>query len=142
MRQIYCFGEAVYDIIFRDEKPVDAKPGGAMLNIAISLGRLNMPVNFIGDFANDKVGSIIKSFLIGNKVNTKYISMYNNAKSRIALAFLDKDNNADYSFYKIRVEDNLNIKFPELKEDDILLFGSYYGIKPEIRSMVVEFLKK
>jgi fructokinase len=142
MRKIYCFGEAVYDIIFKDEKPVDAKPGGAMLNIAISLGRLNLPVNFIGDFADDKVGSIIKRFLVENKVDTSYITMYNNAKSRIALAFLDKCNNADYSFYKIRVEDTLNINFPELMEDDILLFGSYYGIKPEIRPMVIDFLKK
>ncbi len=142
MRQIYCFGEAVYDIIFRDEKPVDAKPGGAMLNIAVSLGRLNLPVSFIGDFADDKVGRIIKNFLVNNKVDTSCISMYNNAKSRIALAFLDKNNNADYSFYKIRVEDTLSIKFPELKEDDILLFGSYYGIKPEIRPMVIDFLKR
>jgi fructokinase len=142
MRKIYCFGEAVYDIIFKDEKPVDAKPGGAMLNIAVSLGRLNLPVSFIGDFANDRVGCIIKNFLKENKVDTSYITMYENAKSRIALAFLDNCNNADYSFYKIRVEDTLSIKFPELQKDDILLFGSYYGIKPEIRHMVHEFLKQ
>ncbi len=142
MRKIYCFGEAVYDIIFKDEKPVDAKPGGAMLNIAVSLGRLGLPVHFIGDFANDKVGSIIKNFLIENRVDTSNITMYSNAKSRIALAYLDENNNADYSFYKIRVEDELHIKFPELNEDDILLFGSYYGIKPEIRPMVHDFLTK
>jgi fructokinase len=142
MRKIYCFGEAVYDIIFKDEKPVDAKPGGAMLNIAVSLGRLGLPVHFVGDFANDRVGCIIKNFLALNHVDTSNITMYNNAKSRIALAFLDKNNNADYSFYKIRVEDELQLNFPELQEDDILLFGSYYGIKPEIRSMVYEFLKK
>ncbi len=142
MRKIYCFGEAVYDIIFQDEKPVDAKPGGAMLNIAISLGRLGLPVHFIGDFANDRVGRIIKNFLLENKVDTSNITMYNNAKSRIALAYLDKNNNADYSFYKIRVEDELHINFPELQEDDILLFGSYYGIKPEIRQLVHDFLKK
>jgi fructokinase len=140
MRKIYCFGEAVYDIIFKDERPVDAKPGGAMLNIAVSLGRLGLPVHFIGDFANDRVGSIIKCFLTDNGVDTSNVTMYDNAKSRIALAYLDKNNNADYSFYKIRVEEELYINFPELHEDDILLFGSYYGIKPEIRSMVHDFL--
>jgi len=142
MRKIYCFGEAVYDIIFKNEKPVDAKPGGAMLNISVSLGRLGLPVSFVGDFANDKVGHIIKDFLNGNHVDTKNITMYTNAKSRIALAFLDEMNNADYSFYKIRVDDKLHIDFPDIKEDDILLFGSYYGIKPEMRDMVTGFLKQ
>lgn len=142
MRKIYCFGEAVYDIIFKNEKPLDAKPGGAMLNVAVSLGRLHLPVHFIGDFANDKVGNIIKRFLLENQVDISCITMYKNAKSRIALAFLDNKNNADYSFYKIRVEDKLRINFPELKEDDILLFGSYYSVKPEIRPVVVDFLNR
>ncbi|HQI69677.1 MAG TPA: carbohydrate kinase [Bacteroidales bacterium] len=140
MRKIYCFGEAVYDIIFKDEKPVEAKPGGAMLNVAISLGRLGLPVCFVGDFANDRVGNIIKRFLEENNVDTSYITMYTNAKSRIALAFLDEKNNADYSFYKIRIEDKPCIRFPELQSDDLLMFGSYYAIKPEIRSMVSEFI--
>ncbi|HOH83785.1 MAG TPA: carbohydrate kinase [Bacteroidales bacterium] len=140
MRKIYCFGEAVYDIIFKDEKPVEAKPGGAMLNVAISLGRLGLPVCFVGDFANDRVGNIIKKFLEENNVDTSYITMYTNAKSRIALAFLDEKNNADYSFYKIRIEDKPYIRFPELQPDDLLMFGSYYAIKPEIRSMVSEFI--
>jgi len=142
MRKIYCFGEAVYDIIFKDEKPIEAKPGGAMLNVAVTLGRLGLPVHFIGDFASDRVGTIIKKFLSENNVDTTYITMYANAKSRIALAFLDEKNNADYSFYKIRVYDTLHIDFPVLNSDDILLFGSYYAIKPEIRQMVAEFLKQ
>lgn len=140
MRKIYCFGEAVYDIIFKDEKPVEAKPGGAMLNVAVSLGRLGLPVSFVGDFANDRVGNIIKRFLEENNVDTTYITMYTNAKSRIALAFLDEKNNADYSFYKIRIEDKPYINFPVLQADDMLLFGSYYAIKPEIRAMVTEFI--
>jgi len=141
MRKIYCFGEAVYDIIFKDEKPVEAKPGGAMVNVAVTLGRLGLPVHFIGDFANDRVGNIIKNFLNENNVNTTHITMYSNAKSRIALAFLDEKNNADYSFYKIRVDDTLLLDFPVLQPDDILLFGSYYAIKPEIRQMVTTFLR-
>ncbi|HOY32986.1 MAG TPA: carbohydrate kinase [Bacteroidales bacterium] len=140
MRKIYCFGEAVYDIIFKNEKPVEAKPGGAMLNVAVTLGRLGLPVYFVGDFANDRVGNIIKKFLQDNNVDTTYITMYTNAKSRIALAFLDEKNNADYSFYKIRIEDKPFINFPILQQDDILLYGSYYAIKPEIRAMVSEFV--
>lgn len=141
MRRIFCFGEAVYDIIFKNEKPIDAKPGGAMLNISVSLGKLGLPVFFVGDFANDRVGDIIKRFLEQHHVNTQYITMYRNAKSRIALAYLDENNNADYSFYKIRVEDDLHIRFPEVQADDIVIFGSYYSIKPEIRYMVVDFIK-
>jgi len=121
---------------------MEARPGGAMLNVAVSLGRLGLPVCFVGDFANDRVGNIIKKFLEENHVDTSFITMYSNAKSRIALAFLDEKNNADYLFYKIRIEDKPYIRFPVLQPNDILLFGSYYAIKPEIRDMVSEFIHR
>jgi fructokinase len=142
MRKVLCIGEAVYDIIFKNEQPVEARPGGAMLNTAISLGRLNVPVSFSGDFANDHVGRIILNYLRNNNVNTRYVSMYENARSRIALAFLDKQNNADYAFYKLRTDQALVLNVPEIKQDDIVIFGSYFGIKPEIREQLKAFLEK
>jgi fructokinase len=139
MSKIYCVGEAVYDIIFKNDKPVEGRPGGAMLNTAVSLGRLGLPVSFIGDFADDHVGQMSCDFLKENGVDTNWVTFYPGARSRIALAFLDDDNNAHYSFYKIGVE-KPEIRFPEAVAGDIILFGSWFGIKPEIREAVFNFL--
>ena len=142
MRKLYAVGETVYDIIFKNGKPVDAKPGGALLNTAVSLGRLGADVWLIGDIADDAVGEITLDFLQKNNVKTEFIYHYDDAKSRLALAFLDDDNNAKYSFYKIRTTSEAKLIFPEPSENDIILFGSYYGMKFEIREGLVAFLKK
>jgi len=135
-RKVYCVGETVYDIIFKNQKPVEAKPGGAMLNTAVSLGRMGIDVALIGDLASDKVGDIIHDFLKENNVDTTYITRYSDGKSRIALAFLDQENNADYSFYKIAKSETAKVIIPPINEGDIILFGSFYGIKEEIRGSI------
>ncbi len=141
MGRILCIGEAVYDIIFKNDKPVEGRPGGAMLNSSVTLGRLGLPVFFVGDFAEDYVGKLCCRFLSDNGVNTDYVSFYPGARSRIALAFLDDDNNADYAFYKIAACQP-SIRFPEPLADDIILFGSWFGIKPAIRSELAAFLSR
>jgi fructokinase len=138
---IYCIGEAVYDIIFKNDKPIEGKPGGAMLNTAVSVGRMGLPVSFIGDVADDRIGRITSDFLQQNQVDTSLVSFYPNARSRIALAFLDEHNNADYSFYKIKA-DKPEILFPKPRKEDVILFGSWFGIKPEIRAGLREFLNQ
>ena len=140
MRKIYTIGEAIYDIIFKNGKPIDAKVGGAMINSSVSLGRLGLPINYIGDTANDAVGEIMKSFLDENNVNIDYFAFYPNSKSRLALAFIDDQNAPKYSFYKINTPQKIQLDFPEINEDDIVLFGSFYGIKHEVRGALVNFL--
>lgn len=139
MRNIYTLGETVFDIIFKDGKAVDSTPGGAMLNTAVSLGRFNLPVSLVGDYSNDYIGKIIDKFLDKNNVNRKYITKYDNAQSRLALAFLT-DDNVDYSFYKIRKDKKASITFPVTKKNDIILFGSFYGIKSDIRDSIKNFI--
>lgn len=142
MRNIYAVGETVYDIIFKNNKPVDAKPGGALLNTSISLGRLGTNSFLVGDLADDKIGNLTLQFLEDNNVNTEYIYRYTDAKSRLALAFLNDDNSPSYSFYKIRKTGKAELIFPEPALNDIVLFGSFYGMKNEIREGLVNFLKK
>lgn len=142
MRKIYCVGETVFDIIFKNGKPVDATPGGAMLNTSVSLARSNIPVSLVGDYAIDAVGNIIENFLTDNKVSTEWITRYDNAKSRLALAFLNDHNDAEYSFYKIRVQEKAKLRFPQVDKDDLVLFGSFYGIKEEIRDDLIGFLSE
>ncbi|MDR1673780.1 MAG: PfkB family carbohydrate kinase [Bacteroidales bacterium] len=140
MRKIYAIGETVLDIIFKDGKPVSATPGGSALNTAISLGRLGMNVHFISEYGTDRAGSMIDGFLNRNGVKTDCICRYK-GNSSLALAFLDENNNAAYDFYKNYPPKRLDIRFPEPTANDILLFGSFYGIDPLIHERLKPFLE-
>ncbi len=140
--RVFCIGETVLDIIFQNDLPIAAKPGGSMLNSAVSLGRAGIPVYFISDFATDHAGELIHTFLIENGVQTTYISRYDDGKTGLSLAFLDHQQNADYSFYKIFPEERLNQSFPTIEPDDIVLFGSFYAITRSIRSKLLQFLEE
>lgn len=141
MRKIYCIGETVYDIMFQNGKAIESRPGGPVLNAAVSLGRLGEKVYVVGDQADDAIGNIIADFLVDNNVSTKYLTLYNGAKSRMLLAFLNEHNEPSYSFYKIRVDGEIKITFPEVRKDDIVLFGSFTSIKKEVREDLVICLK-
>ena len=142
MRKIYGIGETVFDIIFKNEQPQAAKAGGAMLNSTVSLGRIGLPVSFISEYAGDNVGRIIDSFLIENGVSTAYVDHFKEGKTKLALAFLNEKNDASYTFYQDYPEKRLNIQFPELSKDDIILCGSIYAITTEIRIKFLELIKK
>jgi Sugar kinases, ribokinase family len=142
MRNIYTIGETVLDIVFKNQQPVTAKAGGSMLNTAVSLGRLGLPIHFISEYATDTVGVMIDGFLTVNGVDTNNVYHYADGKSALALAFLDDKNNANYSFYKAYPPKRLDVTFPEVQADDIVMFGSFYGITYEIRDILKQFLVK
>ena len=141
MRKIFGFGETVLDIIFKDGQPVAAKPGGSVLNAFVTLGRLGWNPRFISEYARDDVGALIDSFLTENGVHTGYINRFEDGKSALALAFLDSDNNARYSFYKDFPEKRLQDLPDDLDAGDIILFGSIYASTPEVRDSVLRFLE-
>ncbi len=141
MRRVFGFGETVLDIIFKDGQPVAAKPGGSVLNAFVSLGRLGWNPHFISEYANDDVGGLIESFLIENGVNTDYVNRFSDGKSALALAFLDNENNANYTFYKDFPEQRLQVLPEDLNSEDIIMFGSAYASSREVRNSVLRFLK-
>ncbi len=126
INRIFTLGEVVFDIMFKKGQPVAAKPGGSMLNSSISLGRSGMPVSFTGTCGNDQAGRLISGFLKENKVDTSYLH-HQNSQSIIALAFLDNDNNATYSFYKGQ-EPPEEPPLPSPGQLDVVLFGSFFSI--------------
>lgn len=142
MRKIYTIGETVLDILFKDKLPVTAKAGGACLNSAVTMGRLNLPVHFIGEYGMDEVGNIIDLFLKENHVSTQYVYRYYDGKSTLALAFLNENNDASYDFYKIYPEKRLAVEFPVIQQDDIVLFGSIYAVTIEVRKKLIEFIRQ
>ncbi|MBE9485398.1 MAG: carbohydrate kinase [Bacteroidetes bacterium] len=140
MPTIYAIGETIYDIIFRNNEPVTAKAGGSMLNTAVSLGRLGLPISFISEYGTDYAGNIIDEFLANNGVDTSYNYRYDEGKTPIALAFLNEQNDASYSFYKLYPEKRLELKLPDFNAGDIVLFGAFYSLMPEIRKQLISFV--
>jgi fructokinase len=140
MRKVLGFGETVLDIIFKEGRPVAAKPGGSVLNSFITLGRLGWNPCFISEYGTDDVGELIESTLIENGVSTEYVNRFSEGQSALALAFLDDNSNAAYSFYRNFPQKRLQ-KLPDnIIKDDIVLFGSIYASTSAVRSSVVNFL--
>lgn len=128
------------DIIFRNEQPIHALPGGSTFNAIISLGRAGVKTSFIGETGNDRVGRMIIQFLKDNGCDADCVNVYPDSKSPLSLAFLNEQNDADYLFYKNHPNDRLDFTFPEVNPDDIVLYGSYYALNPVIRPQVKGFL--
>jgi len=81
------------------------------------------------------------SFLEKNNVNTGYINRLN-GRSTLALAFLNEKNEANYQFFKDEKIKRRSFDIPDFTPDDILLFGSFYGINPEVRPNVLSIVSK
>ena len=141
MRKVFGIGETILDIIFKNNQPYRAVPGGSVFNGIMTLGRLNVPVTFIGELGNDKVGDIIQGFMRDNHIKTEYVDRFPDGKSPISLAFLDDQNSANYIFYKDYPKQRLEVPLPTIEKDDIFVFGSYYCLNPALRARVLEFIQ-
>lgn len=139
-RQIIGIGETIVDIIFKDNQPIAAKPGGSAFNTLISIARLKSNGIFISEVGSDKLGEIIRNFLIENNLPTEYIACFPDGKTPIALAFLNNDNNAEYTFYKDYPKQRLNIEIPPIAPDDIVIFGAFFSLNPAVRHKVLELI--
>ena len=140
MRKVIGIGEAVLDIIFKDNKPVEAVPGGSAFNAITSLGRCGISTSFISEAGNDHVGKYIIEFLKSNGVNADNVTTFPDSKSPVSLAFLNEKNDAEYIFYKDHPHDQLEFTYPDIQPDDIVLFGSFYAVNPVIRPQLVGLL--
>ena len=140
MRKVIGIGEAVLDIIFKDNKPVEAVPGGSAFNAITSLGRCGVSTSFISEAGNDHVGKYIIEFLKSNGVNADNVTTFPDSKSPVSLAFLNAKNDAEYIFYKDHPHDQLEFTYPDIQPDDIVLFGSFYAVNPVIRPQLVGLL--
>ena len=140
MRKVFGIGETVLDIIFKDDQPIGAVPGGSTFNGIISLGRCGVNASFISETGNDRIGRRIVSFIKDNGVDASSVYVYPDSKSPISLAFLNDSSDAEYIFYKDHPNDRIDFVSPEVNPDDIVIFGSYYAVNPVIRPQVQGFL--
>ncbi|MCQ2128224.1 MAG: PfkB family carbohydrate kinase [Bacteroidaceae bacterium] len=144
--KIIGIGETVYDIIFRNNQPDKAVPGGSTYNAMISLGRTlgrsGVPCMMISETGDDHIGRVIADFTEKNHVSSEYITINHGTKTHISLAFLDENNDAQYEFYKDHKHADIPNHFPKVNHDDLVLFGSFFAINPVIRPMTRAFLSQ
>ena len=145
-RRVIGIGETVLDILFKNDQPVKAVPGGSTFNSIVSLGRAGVPCAMVTETGGDHVGDMICAFLKQNGVSDEFVCRHRGTKSHITLAFLNEHNDAQYTFYKDHATallDGLTIeRMNELmNEGDVVLFGSFFAINPVIRPTVSKLLQ-
>jgi len=140
MSRVIGIGETVLDILFKNDQPQKAVPGGSTFNSIVSLGRAGVACAMITQTGSDHIGDMICHFLRRNGVSDEYVCRHPNTKSHITLAFLDEHNDAQYEFYKDHATDLLDIVLPQVTKEDIVLFGSFFAINPVIRPVVGKYL--
>ncbi len=140
MKKIIGVGETVLDIFFKNNQPTKALPGGSVFNTMVSLSRLNIPVSFISETGQDKIGNIVLDFMKENNMDTKHICTFPDGKSALSCAFLNEDADAEYIFYRDYPKQRLDCILPFIEPDDIFIFGSYYALNPSLRPQILELL--
>lgn len=133
------------DILFKNDQPQKAVPGGSTFNSIVSLGRAGVNCVMVTEVGGDHIGEMTCKFLRNNGVSDEFVCRHKGTKSHVTLAFLDENNDAQYTFYKDHASaalDGLTIeRMNELmKEGDVVLFGSFFAINPAIRPAVSTLL--
>lgn len=141
MSKVIGIGETVFDILFKNNQPVKAVPGGSVYNSIISLGRVGAEATFISEVGDDKIGEIILSHLRDSGVDSSAVCSFSGGKSPLALAFLNERNDAEYLFYKDYPSNRLEVEFPKIEKGDIVLYGSYFVLNPVLREKTKAFLE-
>ena len=141
MKRVIGIGETVLDILFKNDQPQKAVPGGSTFNSIVSLGRAGVNCAMVTEVGGDHVGDIICNFLIDNGVSAEYVCRHEKNKSHITLAFLDENNDAQYVFYKDHASASLDGALPDISREDVVLFGSFFAINPAIRPVVGRLLR-
>ena len=113
MRKVIGIGETVLDIIFKNNQPDTAAPGGSTFNSMVSLGRAGVSAYFISEVGNNQPGAIILDFMKENGVSTEYVNVLP-VKQPVSMAFLNEKNDAEYSFYRDALDIHPEFKLPQI----------------------------
>ena len=140
IQRVIGIGETVLDILFKNDQPQKAVPGGSTFNSIISLGRAGVPSVMITEVGDDRIGDLTCRYLTDNGASAQYVCRHPGTKSHVTLAFLDEKNDAQYMFYKDHASAALDGQLPEISSHDVVLFGSFFAINPAIRPAVSRLL--
>jgi len=98
---IVVSGEALIDMTpsgFAAEHGYIPRLGGSPYNVAVALGRLEVPVAFLGRLSRDFFGQRLRTHLVSTGVNVSYLSD-GREPSTLAFVSLEAGREADYAFW-------------------------------------------
>ncbi|MBE0641050.1 MAG: carbohydrate kinase [Bacteroidales bacterium] len=137
---LWTSGEALIDIIVNPRGGCTFNPGGSMLNTAMNLGRRGVSVGFVGISGEDAAGNFLRKYLMESGINTSHLSSVTGFRTPMALAFLDAQGKASYTFYRDTLPAD-HLYFPETGEGDIILVGSYQSIQDEVHHRLMDWVQ-
>jgi fructokinase len=91
-------GEALYDLVAHADGSLSGHPGGGPFNTARTIGRLRQPVAYHGRLSTDRLGATHERMLLADGVDLSAV-VHTDEPSTLALASLDDEGVASYSFY-------------------------------------------
>ena len=126
MKKIATIGEYLVDMI-PINKTYQPTPGGAPMNVAIAIQRLNGNVIPLAQVGKDFFGKMLKDALIDEGLDTSYIKTDANHKTSLAFVSIDAHGERDFMFYRNPSADQyLTLTQEEIEnlDYDIVHFGS------------------
>lgn len=115
--RVLCFGEMLWDIF-----PDGAVPGGAPMNVAISLNKLGSDVFILSSCGKDKHGDNLLDYLRENGLSTQFIQQ-NNYPTGLVNVHLSEQKDASYEIVFPSAWDYIE-QVEDLPEFDVLVYGS------------------
>jgi fructokinase len=95
---ILVSGEVLVDLATHDNRSLSAHLGGGPFNTARTLGRLDVPVAYVGRVSSDAFGRQVREALAADGVDDRWV-VATDAPTTLALAELDANGSASYTFY-------------------------------------------
>ena len=145
-QSIIGIGETVLDIVFKNNQPQAAVPGGSTFNAMISLGRTagrqnkELKLLMITQIGDDAVADIVTDFAARNALAHEGIRRVP-GQSNVSMAMLDERNNAHYEFFRNPTPQPFQVPDVAVRPGDVVLFGSFFAVNPETAPQTKAFVK-
>ncbi|HEX2754877.1 MAG TPA: carbohydrate kinase, partial [Candidatus Limnocylindrales bacterium] len=97
---IVVAGESLVDLLVRPDGGVTATPGGGPFNVARALGRLGLPVAYLGRLSTDPFGRLLRARLVADGVDLG-LTPTTDDPTLLAVVEIDDDGTATYRFHAI-----------------------------------------
>lgn len=136
---IWTLGDAVVDLLPRDNMQFEACAGGAPFNVAIGVARLGHDSGFIGRVGNDAFGHFLHQTLVTAQVDTKSLEFDPKRHTSTVLVSLDLDGERQFDFLVNPSADQFlsPASLPDFGHD-ILHFCSLALVAPDCRATLTQ----
>ena len=137
---IVVAGEALIDLI-DDAGGLRPHPGGGPFNTAVALGRLGVPVGFLGRLSNDRFGQLLESCLSESGVDGRYV-LRGPTPTPLAVVHELAEGDHEFTFYlaETAYADLTTADVPELAPDVSALCAGTLALATDPPGSVIEAL--